>query len=321
MSIVVPKHLQNTAEIACPDCKSTDLLEDYAAADLICTQCGRVVSERLTDTTSEWRTFSNDNNPQKDKSRVGAAEGLEHNLLHTAIGTGKGGKDGAANLSRLQAKTIIGMSEKNFKDAMAEISSMADRMGLPRKIQETASQLYQAAIKEIKGPTAALVAASIFIACRREGVPRTFRDICLLTNVSKKEIGKYYKQIRLKILPSMSESAVTVRASSFMDRFCADLGLRQVRRFASHVADRASDLGIIGGRPQLTVAATAIYFVSQLSDASHHRSQKEIGEACGVAEQTIRQCYKAFYRHSRELVQGVESEYMKGHTLDELPTV
>ncbi|KNC82084.1 hypothetical protein SARC_05635 [Sphaeroforma arctica JP610] len=321
MSIVVPTHLQNTAEICCPDCRSTDLLEDYAAADLICTQCGRVVSERLTDTTSEWRTFSNDNNPQKDKSRVGAAEGLSHNQLTTTIGAGKGGKDGASNLSRLQAKTIIGMSEKNFNDAVQEISSMADRMGLTRKIQEQASQLYQAAVKEVKAPTNALVAACIFIACRKEGVPRTFRDICQLTNVPKKEIGRTFKLIRSKVLPNISETTNTVRASDFMDRFCADLGLRSIRRFAAHVSNKASDLGVSGGRPQLTVAATAIYFASQLSNNDLKRSPKEIGDACGVADQTIRQCYKAFFKHSRELVEGVEAEFMKGHTLEELPSV
>lgn len=48
----------------------------------------------------------------------------------------------------------------------------------------------------------------------------------------------------------------------------------------------------------------------------------EIGEELSVAEQTIKQCYKIFVRHAKELVEGVESEFLKdGHSLDELPPV
>lgn len=42
----------------------------------------------------------------------------------------------------------------------------------------------------------------------------------------------------------------------------------------------------------------------------------------GVAEQTIKGCYKLFLRHAKELVDGVEDEFLTdGHTLDELPPV
>ena len=48
----------------------------------------------------------------------------------------------------------------------------------------------------------------------------------------------------------------------------------------------------------------------------------EIGEVLGVAEQTIKGCYKLFLRHAKELVDGVEDEFLTdGHTLDELPPV
>jgi hypothetical protein len=47
----------------------------------------------------------------------------------------------------------------------------------------------------------------------------------------------------------------------------------------------------------------------------------EIGDAVGVAEGTVKTCYKIFLEHAADLVKGVEEEFLSGHTLDELPPV
>ena len=36
----------------------------------------------------------------------------------------------------------------------------------------------------------AQAAACLYIACRQDGVPRTFKEICAISRVSKKEIGR-----------------------------------------------------------------------------------------------------------------------------------
>jgi transcription initiation factor TFIIIB Brf1 subunit/transcription initiation factor TFIIB len=39
-------------------------------------------------------------------------------------------------------------------------------------------------------------AACLYIACRQEGVPRTFKEIVAVSTVSKKEIGEYRYRYR-----------------------------------------------------------------------------------------------------------------------------
>ena len=52
--------------------------------------------------------------------------------------------------------------------------------------------------KQLRGrANDAVAAACLFIACRQEEVPRSFKEICAVSRHSKKEIGKCFKLIRL----------------------------------------------------------------------------------------------------------------------------
>jgi transcription initiation factor TFIIB len=70
------------------------LAEDYRAGDMICTECGLVVGDRVIDVGSEWRTFSNDKD-SKDRSRVGDVENrlLSGSDLSTRMGPSTSGAD------------------------------------------------------------------------------------------------------------------------------------------------------------------------------------------------------------------------------------
>ncbi|RWS19362.1 transcription initiation factor IIB-like protein, partial [Leptotrombidium deliense] len=61
------------AKVACRYHPDSNLIEDYRAGDVICSECGLVVGDRVIDVSSEWRNFSDDNR-NYDPSRVGAAE-------------------------------------------------------------------------------------------------------------------------------------------------------------------------------------------------------------------------------------------------------
>ena len=57
-------------------------------------------------------------------------------------------------------------------------------------------QVYQE--RQLRGrANDAVAAACLFIACRQEEVPRSFKEICAVSRHPKKEIGKCFKLIRL----------------------------------------------------------------------------------------------------------------------------
>lgn len=190
-------------------------------------------------------------------------------------------------------------SDRALIAAFKEISTMADRINLPKTIVDRANNLFKQVHdgKNLKGRSNdAKASACLYIACRQEGVPRTFKEICAVSKISKKEIGRCFKLT----LKALATSVDLITTEDFMSRFCSNLDLpNSVQRAATHIARRAVEMDIVPGRSPISVAAAAIYMASQASE--HKKNQKEIGDIAGVADVTIRQAYKLMYPHAARL--------------------
>lgn len=287
--------------VACREHPDDPLIEDYRAGDMICTTCGLVVGDRVIDVGSEWRTFSNEKS-NADPSRVGGSENplLNGTDLTTVIGrgTGEASFDEAGN-SKYHNRRTMSSSDRALMNAFKEISTMADRINLTKTIVDRANLLFKQVHdgKALKGRSNdAISSACLYIACRQEGVPRTFKEICAISKVSKKEIGRCFKLI----LKALETNVETITTGDFMSRFCSNLGLSQtVRVAATHIAKTAVAMDIVPGRSPISIAAAAIYMASQAS--AEKKSQKEISDIAGAADVTIRQAYKLMIPHAKEL--------------------
>ncbi|ESP00286.1 hypothetical protein LOTGIDRAFT_238621 [Lottia gigantea] len=299
-----------TVQVNCPEHPDTPLVEDHHAGDMICPECGLVVGDRVIDVGSEWRTFSNDKDA-KDASRVGAAENslLDGGDLSTMIAAVPGGED-----SGYRNRRTISSSDRTLISAFKEINQMADRLNLPKMIADRGSTLFKTVHegKSLRGRSNdAIVSACVYIACRQEGVPRTFKEICAVSKISKKEIGRVFKLI----IKNHETNVELITTGDFMSRFCTNLELpMKVQKAATCIARKAVDLDLVPGRSPISVAAAAIYMASQVSNTK--KSQKDIGEVAGVAEVTIRQAYKLMYPKAHVLF---PDEFKFDTPIDQLP--
>jgi transcription initiation factor TFIIB len=290
-----------SAQVQCPQHPDATLIEDYRAGDMICSECGLVVGDRVIDVGSEWRTFSNEKGGE-DRSRVGGPENalLGGGDLSTMIGpsTGPAGLDASGN-NIYQNRRSVSSSDRTLMNAFRTISAMCDRINLPKSISDRANSLFKMVHdgRSLKGRSnEAISAACLYIACRQEGVPRTFKEIVAVSTVSKKEIGRCFKLI----LKAHDTNVEIITTGDFMHRFCGTLGLpRDVQKAATQIAKKAGDLDIVPGRSPISVAAAAIYMASQASE--DRKSQKEIADIAGVADVTIRQSYKLMLPRAAEL--------------------
>jgi transcription initiation factor TFIIB len=190
-----------SSKLSCKECKEwpPNLVEEFASGDVVCGSCGLVLSGRIVDTRSEWRTFSNDDQGSDDPSRVGDAANslLNGSQLQTSIAFGDG-TGRARELHRAQSKSTLDKSTKSLLAAYREISAHCDAVNIPKNVSDTAKHLFKLVddAKAFKGKSQeALVAGCIFIACRQCAVPRTFREIFALTKVSKVQIGRTFKSL------------------------------------------------------------------------------------------------------------------------------
>lgn len=293
--------------LLCPDCKTDppNLVEEFASGDLVCGDCGLVVGDKIIDTRSEWRTFANEEGD--DPSRVGQSnnpimDGLTEQL-DTRIGYRDGGTGAARDLQRAMNRGAM-PSNRVILDAFEDIQRKCDQVHLPRTVSDTAKLMFKQVEQDqiLRGKQRdAIIAAAIYCACKTNKVPRTFREICQLTNVSQKLIGKCFKEMQaayglnLHRAPDTggangidADSAVSpTNAVDLVARFCNHLGLdMQITKCIEDVAAVLRDKGILAGRSPITVAATCIYLITRM--LGQDVSAKKISAAAGVSDVTIK---------------------------------
>lgn len=345
--------------LICPDCREDppNIIDDHQSGDTICDSCGIVLDQRGIDTRAEWRTFANDDQGNDDPSRVGDGPNplLNGAQLETNIAFGDGSLR-SKELHRAQSKAIADKNNKGLLQAFKQIGAYCDGFALPSIVSDGAKHIYKDAdeSKIFKGKSQeAIIAGCIFIACRRNNFPRTFREIFELTQVSKKEIGRTFKLLEKFLMNqdkkgqkttviangmlfmcwalqpaklthssgvvAMNEQYQATSTTSPEDlctRFCSILGLdTRCTNIAMDLASRMSTVGALAGRSPLSGAAACIYMASYLM--GHPRTPKQISEAARVSDSTIRNAYKSLYNEREKLIQPDWLE--KGGSLDNLP--
>jgi len=299
--------------LICPECRdpNPNIVEEFGSGDLVCGNCGLVLGDRIVDTRSEWRTFANDEGD--DPSRVGAAsdpllEGMEQ--LDTVISFRDGGSGISRELQRAASRSQNSRAERNLLTAFRDISSWCDQFSLPKMISDIAKQLYKRSDEEklLRGkPLDAVIAACIFIACRQAHVPRTFREICNLTHVSKKVLGQCYKALEqaFNLSPGAAQNSNAASPSTgpenLLVRYCNHLDLpANVQSITSDVIIAARKHGIADGRSPVSIAGGAIYFTCNL--LGRPKSLRDISAVAGVSEGTIKLVYRLYYSERQKLV-------------------
>jgi len=286
------------ANLRCPHHPNAVLIEEHRAGDIVCPLCGFVVGDRIIDVGTEWRTFS-DERTGVDPSRVGAPVNTStgDTDLSTTFAV-SGSSDYERSLMNAQRRNM-GSSERQLNQGIALIREMSERITAPRSLQDRAIKTLDDVLKSkcLHGKNIeSKVAACLFIACRMERVPRTFKEICAISSVSKKEIGRCFKVI----VKTLENSFSYITSAEYMGRFCGHLGLPfQVQTAATRIAKEAPNLDLVAGRSPISIAAAAIYMASQAS--SHAKSPKEIGTVVGVAPGTIQQTYKLMLPRAKDL--------------------
>lgn len=304
----------------CPECESDDIIEDWAHGNAVCRSCGLVVQDRLLDLGTEWRTFTAEEGD--DPNRAGpAANPLLEGEQGTSIGNGaRGGGQLNKALNRAQQRNAISDADKVMIAVMGRIDRFCERLSLTGSISKRAKELFKryrdhlTLKKTASNPdvftrsrplrdeeVSEIIASSLFIACRNEKAARTYKEICGLTKVPKKNVGATVKKMELVL-----EGAKTtyVRGTDdFVTRFCNLLDLpRDIINAADAVANALQNQEGVYGKTYTTVAASSIYVVTQLSDDKHVRTAKEIADVTGVADVTIKTTYRLIYPYIKKVL-------------------
>ncbi len=285
----------------CPRCGKNSLVLDGMGSEYYCADCGLVVKEKITDTGPEWRFVAGDE--KGDRSRVGVPTSIAMHAMGLATVIGGLNKDAAGrSLSGSMKSTVERLrtwdrrsqvhesEDRNLRQAFSELRRSADKLAVSEAVTEKAAYYYRKALERnlVRGRSiTAMMAASLYAACRDGEVPRTLKDVVAVSNVKKKDLARSYRLLHRE----MDFRMPVADASKCISGIASRAGMSEkTQRRAREILFRARQTGISAGKDPMGMAASALYVACMLEGVG--KTQKDVADAARVTEVTIRNRYK-----------------------------
>ena len=191
----------------CSQCGHSNFIQDHDSGETICANCGLVVSDSAVSQEPEWRAFT----PEEEQSRSRVGMPTSYSSFDKGLSTSIGREDRDAlgrklpyssrpqiwRLRRWQNRSKAHDSiDRNLAQAMAELDRLSDKLNIHGSLKENAAMIYRKALAEdlVRGRSiAAVMAASLYAACRNSETPRSLREVAETSLVDKKDVARCYR--------------------------------------------------------------------------------------------------------------------------------
>ncbi len=286
----------------CPECGSNFLIKDSSTGEVSCQSCGYVIIEKGVDRGPEWRNFKEEG---EKRIRAGAPLSIIYHDqgLSTVIekihkdASGKNlpkeVRESLLRLRRLDATSQVNPSEtRNLQQAINVLEIYADKLHLSNIIVEKAMQIYRKAFKNglVRGRSIkAIIAASIYVACRMSHTPRDLREFeNAYPIVNKKTIAQSYRLL----VKNLNLKIPVIDPTIYVNKIASKLGLSQnIIQETLKILNKAEEIGATIGKDPVGIAAAALYMACQNSYPDI--TQKDVAKVAGVTEVTVRNRFKS----------------------------
>jgi transcription initiation factor TFIIB len=285
----------------CPECGSSNLIHDYDTGETVCGDCGLVLYEQMMDKGPEWRAFTQEEKASRSRVGVPTSYSVHDKGLSTAISQVDRDAFGRKlplstrlqmwRLRKWQIRSRVHSSiDRNLAQAMAELDRLSDKVYIPPPIKEKAAVTYRKALDKglVRGRSiAAIAAAALYAACRGSGTPRTLREIAEASLVDKKDVARCYRLLLRELDVHMPIADPLTYVSKIAER----TGISgKTQGIAIQILREARKKRAAAGKDPMGLAAAALYIACLQNNEK--KTQKDIAEAAGVTEVTVRNRYK-----------------------------
>ena len=278
--------------------KNHVLITDDESGELICSNCGMVISEKTTDNApEESRAFTSEE--LNNRERTGPPHSLAVHDMGLSTVIGRRNVDASGQLLNVSMRSTIerlrtwdsrlqvyDSRNRGLRRALYELDKFKDKLRLADTIIEKAAYIYRKAQQRglVRGRTIlGILAAAIYIACREMQAFRTINDIAENTRVERNEIAKNFRilifelNIRSPAIDPMKCIAKIAHNSNITERT-----KREAMKLMAVVVRKE----LSAGKEPMGLAATVLYI--SCKKAGENKSQLELARASGVTDVTIR---------------------------------
>jgi len=279
----------------CQRCGRMSITHDFLSGEVFCKSCGIIIEQKTSDVSQDLKIYDYG----KDIRQTGSPTSIAIHDYGLSTIIGKTDRDVRGNkLSSEISNTIKRIriqdqrshaqrnTDLNFRMAFDMLQRIQDKIGVSDSIRDLAAYIYRKAVEQkiTQGRSIhAVVAASMYVACRNTQTLRTLRDISQAVDIKRKTISQSYraivKQLDIRI-PVVDQTHCILKISN-------NLGLpSKTKRLALKIMQNAEDIGIVAGRDPVGISAAAIYFACVITQVPF--TQVQIAKVSGITAVTIR---------------------------------
>lgn len=295
----------STTTIACPLChKNINLIIDQDARELICINCGCVVSRNSLDPTTDMDFISKYDTDSKILSNdidSCNSTSLPQLALYKGLSTiiGKTNRDVRGhqidtnminNINRLRKcntwSQIQNTKERNLYFAFIQLQRLNDILSLHHLVIEKAVYIYSKIRqrKRTNGVSIKLVIVSaLYIACREMDIPRTLKEISGISNIDEKKSSRFYRKMILELdfkVPQTDPQKAVIKISNICKTS------ERAKRYALKMMSTIIRMKPFNSKNPMGLAGAIVYLSCKKN--GDHIIQYQIANATGITLTTLR---------------------------------
>lgn len=299
----------NSVEPLCRLCHSTLYVMEDGFPTCVNIHCGHVDTQVLDD-SPEWNTFGKEDG--HDMTRCGNPENpllKESSAACKVLKTTKCSYE-MRKIDKWIEWQAFPHKEKTLYDEFQYITNMGRIAGVSTKIIDTALIKHKEISNEqmFRGLNRdGIKAASIYLAYRMNGYPRTAAEIAKMFVLDKKHATKGCA-MAVNILNNIERNAAEqtelckITTSSIIERYCAKFELigNELTLLAKFIAFKIEKEQLILDNTPQAIASGIVYFINHIAKLGI--AKQEIIRQCEISDVTINKCFKKINSHREMLL-------------------
>ena len=259
----------------------------------------------MLDKGPEWRAFTQEEKASRSRVGMPTSYSIHDKGLSTTISQVDRDAFGRKlplstrlqmwRLRKWQIRSRVHSSiDRNLAQAMAELERLSSKVSISPPIREKAAVIYRKALDKglVRGRSInSIAAAALYAACRKSGSPRTLREIAEASLVDKKDVARCYRLL----LQELDFHMPIADPLTYVSKIAEKNGVSgKTQGAAIAILREARRKRFSAGKDPMGMAAAALYIACLQNNEKI--TQKDIAEAAGVTEVTVRNRYKALKR-------------------------
>ena len=276
-------------------------------------ECGVVYTDIVLQ-TAEWTYYGTDDNKNSDPTRCGMPINpyLKDSSYSCKIMSSSKMTYEMRKIMKYNDRKSMPHKELTLYRDFQRISHMAQIGNIPKIIIDDAIDYHHLISKNPlsrRGENReGIIAASIYLACRKNNCPRTTKEIAQIFNLNHKNVSWGFKNVQSfinehedQLFENEKTDLAVTTPKSFIQRFCSKLNINnELTNLCLFISIKVEKDNIMPTNTPPSIAAGVVYFISCFCNLNITKYQvKQVSE---ISEVTINKCYKTLEENTHKLI-------------------